>query len=645
MRYQPGPDGRITVHAGVLALLAGAVLVGSCTAPVPSPSVPQSPSPSPTRAAAPTPSPTRTPPPTSEPSPSPSPGQPTLPPEAEIDVSRWTALEWRQATLELPELDSAEWGGRIEVRDVVPFRGGYLAVGFLREESLEPPSPPPLALIWRSEDGLDWRLVSDDSTVFQDVWLGDVARARDAFIAWGWSRGTFLSSVDGSTWTRTEHSGGGERFYVTETSEGLFGLALPFDGRGWTTTDGLTWSAHQTTGLDLTVTERSHSAPQLMATGFGYLLAGEAVGSGMFDGMFRWASWFSPDGVTWQEFAFVEGASMAVGGRNAGFFQRGHRFAYAAERPPSGICWDWCEVPYRRTEDGRHWELAEPAFPDVGQFDGRFSLDLHGLAQGLSIRLSEDGGTVRDLQTLGESRPRPDQYVPTFAVGHGGIALLDYSDDGQPRAWFGRAVTEMPSSPRPAAYCGTADPLTCLRLIADVAAEQSREGSAYLVTGGGLCPLCPWGVPDPFGVVAVPAGWPDSGKLRRWVFDGDRPSPASTRGWTESIRRRLSPAESWTDPVVGDQIWVQFRDVDSVSINQVMRDNSLTGPISVKPVGDVLWYAVGIRGQRPSALHMASLRRDPRVCGVDFVRFDPSVLRGEAAGELLLTPRDEPDCE
>jgi hypothetical protein len=580
------------------------------------------PTPSPSTLASPTPSPTATP--TLTPSPSPSP-EPTLPPEAAIDVSHWAALDWSQGTLE-----SSEGRNRVAVRDVLSSGTGFVAVGYAEDWSTDPPAR---ALVWLSDDGLDWRLVSDGSSTFAAMEPCCVMRARDAYIAWTRDRGSFLSSVDGVTWTRTEHTGGGEQFAVTETTDGLFGLAAPFDGRAWTTTDGMTWHDRQTSGLRL----KAFGRHQLVATDFGYLLAAEAARGGIFDGCGLWASWYSTDGLAWEEFQFAEGRLWSEGARNAGWLYRYHQVVYASERPQCGFSFDWAYEPVWRSADGVDWELADGSFAEHGLFDGQFTLDLRVISGTTTVRLSPDGVTFLELEAAGAKSPPYDAWP--WAVGNHGVVVFANDSGPRPSVWFGQAVVDVSPSLRPAVYCGSVDAATCLYLVRQVASERTPAGTAFVVS-----PACRqmWWLcsGSELVAVAVPPNWPDSGKLRRWVYDDGDLSRGRVTGVAEHITDRLPQDGPWADALVGDQLWVQFRHIDSSSIYEVMNDTGLSGPVTVKPVGDVLWYAVGIIGRWPAASKLALLRDDPRVCAADFVRFDPSILRGE--GDV--TPLPPPDA-
>ena len=554
-----------------------------------------------------------------------------LPPESAIEVSRWTALDWSDGTLEI-----AERRNRVAVRDVIPWGTGFLAVGYAEDWSMDPPAR---ALVWLTDDGLEWRLASDDSATFAAMDACCVMRARDAFIAWTRDRGSFLSSVDGVTWTRTEHTGGGEEFVVAETAEGLFGLAAPFDGRVWTTTHGMLWHARQSTGLDLKGFGRG--ALGLLATDFGFLLAAEATGSGILDGCGRWANWFSRDSVAWQEFTLIEGPSFMDGARNTGLFIRGHRFVYAVEHPSCGVSFLWQEPPpVWRTDDGVSWEVAERAFPDEGRFDGRFTLDLSRLQDGEIVRLSPDGETILEIEA---TEPASLYEGWPAAVGPTGIVLFQNNSGPYPAVSFGRAVVDVSPTVKPAVYCGSLDAALCLYLVREVASERTPDGTAFIVSRACVAAWMDC-TGSHFSVVAVPPAWPNAGKLKRWQYDDGHLSRGSSAGWAEHITNRLVNVGPWTDALVADQLWLQFKSLDALSTQQVLHDYGLSGPVNVRPVGDVLWFLVGIRGRWPAATKLAALRDDPRICAAGFIRFDPAILKGEGEAALLRPP-DDPGCD
>lgn len=560
-----------------------------------------------------------------------------LPPESAIDVSRWAALDWSEGTLE-----NSERRNRVAVRDVIPWGSGFMAVGWAEDWSMDPPAR---ALVWLSDDGLEWRLVSDDSATFAAMQPCCVMRARDAYIVWTRDSGSFLSSVDGATWTRTEHNGGGEEFVAAETSDGLFGLATPFDGRAWTTVDGVAWEPIQTTGLELKALGPGQLG--LLVTNFGYLLAAEASAVGIHDGCVRWANWQSPDGVSWREIRLADGPSMDDGARNAAWFSEGHRFVYARERPSCGVTFDWAYVPVWRSEDGMHWEIDEGAdpnaagtFPDAGRFDGQFTLDLSGLSDGETIRLSADGATFMELEaTVPQSVPY-DGWPS--AVGSAGVVLFRNDSGPKPSVWLGHAVIDVPSSAKPAAYCRGIDAAVCLYVIGQVANDRTAEGTAFVVSGG--CSSFDWSCAgDQFHLTLVPPEWPDAGRVQRWLYRAGEVSRARGGGRAGPITPRLVGDGPWRDAVIGDQLWVQLRDVDANSVWEVMSDAGLTA-LTVSAVGDVLWYGVGIMGRWPIASKLAELRADPRICAADFIRFDPTVLKGSGK-TALLPPPDNPGCD
>jgi hypothetical protein len=286
------------------------------------------------------------------------------------------------------------------------------------------------------------------------------------------------------------------------------------------------------------------------------------------------------------------------------------------------------------------WAIAERSFPDEGRFDGQFTLDLSRLAQADTVRLSPDGETILELDATGPDSPSYDGWPS--AVGPHGIVLFHNDSGPNPTVWLGQAVVDVSPSIKPAVYCRSVDAATCLYLVRQVASERTPAGTAFVVS-----PACRqmWWLcsGSELVAVAVPPSWPDSGKLRRWVYDDGDLSRGRVTGVAEHITDRLPQDGPWTDALVGDQLWVQFRRIDSSSIYEVMNDTGLSGPVTVKPVGDVLWYAVGIRGRWPTAAKLAIVRRDPRICAADFVRFDPAMLKGQ--GEATpLTPPDATGC-
>lgn len=612
-------------NEGVVGVLLTWLLIGCASVPPPtlSPSLSPSAQPTATPHVVLTPSPA---PATPKPSP-----EPTMPAEAPIDAGKWAALEWIEGALERPA------GSRpISVRDVARWGNGSIAVGHTASTF---DGEAGNGLIWLSTDGVDWRLVSDDSEAFAEAPLCCVTRAREAFIAWTRDSGVFLSSVDGQTWQRTEQLIDGYGLAVTETREGLFALSrAEFDGQALTTTDGVEWHAHQTTGLHLvTAGGFNRGGGQVLVTRQGYFASGWPSQGGVQGGRYEWGSWYSPDGRTWREFKLRDEGPYR--GANVRAYEEGPRFTFASEDLNTGAY-----IPDRspwhhnwRTDNGVDWLDGEPArFPEVGRYDGHFTLDIADLFDGGPTRLSADGIEVVELESRGDElrRVTADAYLHT-AVGRSGIAVL--ADNGQ-GVWFGRAVVE-PAAHKPAVFCGPFDIEMCLYLVGQVAGEETEEGTAFVLDHSCIGWFTCWSDDRTFAVVAVPPDWPASGELRRWDYTEGTLSPGSVTGLPGHIRARLPHDGPWTDALVGDRLWVHFNGLDRDGVRQVMVDHSISGADTVRYLGErSYWVAVGITDGLPAAAKLEFLRRDRRICAADFLRFDAVILKGGEATSPLEPP-------
>jgi hypothetical protein len=351
-------------------------------------------------------------------------------PESGVDTSGWTAFEWSEGNLERPAGSTS-----VRVTDAARWGDGFIAAGY---EGQAQDGTADDGLIWLSTDGRDWRLVSDGSETFAGAELCCVTRARDAFIAWTRDSGVFLSSVDGESWTRTERQVDGYGLAVAETDDGLFALSrAQFDGTVFSTTNGVTWTQHATTGLHLaTAFGFGRGGGNVLVSDVGYFVAGYAAEGGIHGVVADWGNWFSRDGIEWREIRFPEGNASTVGG-NAGWFEEGHRHVYGHEFVNTGVFLgeDWVP-PIWRTSDGTSWTEADAVgFPDSGRYDGHFTLDLSGLPDG-TTRLSADGVSIDELATVGDA-PSGDlsEYSAPAVIGPRGIAVFSGA-----RVWFGRAV-------------------------------------------------------------------------------------------------------------------------------------------------------------------------------------------------------------
>ncbi len=184
---------------------------------------------------------------------------------------------------------------------VTPFGGGFVAGGY-RDDPLHNTAS---AAVWRSADGLAWRL---DATppVFAGGRIWGIASAGSSIVAVGTDGDPNYGQVGAWRWTegtgweraRVEPGDGGAMRAVMATASGFLAVGLNGHDDGamsWSSPDGLTWTA----APDQPSFHYGQLAMRMQAVvGWegGYLAGGwrsdQAKGSAV--------TWTSADGVTWQ---------------------------------------------------------------------------------------------------------------------------------------------------------------------------------------------------------------------------------------------------------------------------------------------------------------------------------------------------------
>lgn len=234
-------------------------------------------------------------------------------------------------------------GGQADIVDVVPYRAGFVAGGFLETAT------GPMAAAWSSPDGLRWALVggfpTGDGTLVRAVAAGErglVAVGADGPRAAAWH------SADGRTWQRSSSaamsvSGPAEVTTVLTTPTGFVaagragGLGAETRATFWSSPDGIDWT-QAPDGPDAAA-----ARVEALAGGPGrWVAVGIAVNGTSITGG---AVWTSMDGSTWRRAPSHEAAFGPIHGvthGSDGFLAVGTNLAGTKAvvwRSPDGISW------------------------------------------------------------------------------------------------------------------------------------------------------------------------------------------------------------------------------------------------------------------------------------------------------------------
>ncbi len=214
-------------------------------------------------------------------------------------AAAWTSADggtWQAAPAQAA-LAGADGGTRMDA--VVGWRGGFVAGG-VRDV-------PATALhrggMWRSDDGLHWRLVGGHA--FDDAHVLGLAVGPDGLVAVGSTgdethgSGAAWVSADGDTWTRSPDPAlaGGILRSVTAGGPGLVAVGLGgADDRAmsWTSPDGSRWQVGPDSA-DL----HAYSLPIRMVAVAAGPSGLQAVGTKNDGGNGSAVTWSSDDGVRW----------------------------------------------------------------------------------------------------------------------------------------------------------------------------------------------------------------------------------------------------------------------------------------------------------------------------------------------------------
>jgi len=222
-----------------------------------------------------------------------------------------------QASSESPDL-RAEGSGTAEMRAVVPWHGGWVAVG-----SVDAGADHRVAAIWTSPDGLAWERRTGESGFLGTAAYG-IATAGDRLVVVGSSvvgesgdvalPAVAWTSDDGSAWTPVESPAFavGPMRAVAATPAGFVAVGFGIDdtrAAAWTSADGSTWTAvpeqpaFEALGKPARMAAVASNGAGLVATGW---KSDAGNGSGVV--------WRSADGTSWDRVpdqVSMSGASLA----------------------------------------------------------------------------------------------------------------------------------------------------------------------------------------------------------------------------------------------------------------------------------------------------------------------------------------------
>lgn len=297
---------------------------------------------------------------TLEPTPIPTPG-----------VAAWTGLDWAVGT--------TAQGSWWNIKDVVPWRGGYVGVGTSRHGDHVAGTETTSAAFFTSADGIQWRLVQEGDPISEDIASQDqewfparLVPVGDTLLAvgdnpFGPTAPRLWRTVNGSTWTLVDSSSWRDaltRNTLISVAAGPTGVVVvAAEGSGDVpqgppliihSSDGLTWDR-----LDLSTVFDKAYFRDVTAYAGGFVIVGrvgepyvrmasESQARGVP------AAWTSSDGVTWLA-AEVEGSEapgatlLTVVAGADGLFATGYPAEWTSwQSPRSG----WA------SSDGRSWQLV-----------------------------------------------------------------------------------------------------------------------------------------------------------------------------------------------------------------------------------------------------------------------------------------------
>jgi len=238
------------------------------------------------------------------------------------------------------------------------------------------PTPRPVAAAWKEVP---------KQTSVRDVQMLDVVWTGTRFAAVGW--GAFMDSTDGVTWHRhgTAVGEGGS----VRMAAGRAGVVTVGGSSSWTSSDGLSWTAHPKAFPSSGARGGSVVVTDVVADGKGWLAVGRQDPPCMTgcrtDPTRAWV-WTSTDGIHWTRVAdqpaFKGGGMDAVAADDAGFVAAGNASGHVA-------IWT--------SPDGLTWTRV----PDDAMFHGKTTST--SAATGVAVR---DGATVVVGMTVESDPPR-----------------------------------------------------------------------------------------------------------------------------------------------------------------------------------------------------------------------------------------------
>ena len=343
-----------------------------------------------------------------------------------------------------PQLDLGGPGGQ-EMNAVVAAGPGLVAVGSeWSEEGLS-------AVVWVSEDGLDWERVPYDGTVFGGhglLRMEAVVAAGPGLVAVGSDEpdgqtdAAVWISPDGLNWERVndEAFGGPGSQYMMGVSAGGPGVVAvgyayadgATDGVVWTSPDGRDWTRLPDDGM-VFGGPGNQRVWDVVAGGPGLVALGQ---DGPPDELFDAAVWTSADGLTWTRIHIDQAVGIfglnprvhavvvgdegltAVGSEGAGHGWLGPNVDLDAAvwRSPDGIT--WTAAPY------------DPAQPFSGLFEGG-DQDMRGLAAvpGGFVAVGYEGPIFSEAEALFPDITGPDADAAVWTSADGIRWILVPADE------------------------------------------------------------------------------------------------------------------------------------------------------------------------------------------------------------------------
>jgi hypothetical protein len=473
--------GAVAVLAVALVTLAVVLSPEHNVGPAPISS--ESPTAQPSSTVAPTPTPTLTVAPTVAPTPEPT----NATHEPTPTAAAWTGIEWSGGVVSFPNQQGTSSGQvltDVAISDVVAWRGGYVAGGWMQETTFGCDliegctNRPAHAAFFTSNDGLHWS-VAQEQTAQPETTVQFVVPVGNGLVAMG--REHLWYSGDGTTWTAIDSPSWRDLWQISNGpapvllavasgSSGVVAVGNTQLGVGEAGEPVIAYSADGRTWTAANLPTAPAMVRDVVAYRGGFVIAGRdgepdvfgggacCTNGGYIPGTGRPAAWTSTDGVTWAS-ASVEG-SVVPGGEleevlvgAGGFFAVGINTQTGAYLSATFTTWG--------SSDGRTWHISSqpgssllhwPALASDGTHIVMLGAAPSGSAS-VGAWVSTDGSTWTRLAFSGDATPPvPEPWVETGLnqlardrvvwVARDGILVNGSSSGTYPREdafWYGAA--------------------------------------------------------------------------------------------------------------------------------------------------------------------------------------------------------------